>query len=197
MTFIADFFLFFLHAPFLVPFFLLGYFCLNKEIFSRALFIYLFTLILGQYLKSLWQVPLPPHLGEGWAYPSGHMLAAMALYGWLAVEFRNRWINLSILLGLVGIGWSLVFMGYHSSEDVVAGVFFGAMEIIFYGLLCRYLPRPYHPLIGLFLVVPAVALILLNPRIISGLWYALTGLGVCSILIYFDKWKEITFRKEN
>ena len=48
----------------------LGYLVNSKLRFSRCIFVFLFSMILACYLKSIWQVPLNPALGKaGWAFP--------------------------------------------------------------------------------------------------------------------------------
>lgn len=187
MSYLAQFFLFFTNIPFFAIFIPFGYFCLDKKIFTRGLFILFFTMILSQYLKSIWQIPLAPHLGEGWAYPSGHMQTAVAFYGWLAYEFRNRWVTLCVLGGLIGIGWALVYKGYHSVDDVLAGVLFGAATVGVYACLCRLVPLRFQSKMGLFLTLLSLALALLTPKITVAMWLALAGLGGLSVALYFDK----------
>lgn len=191
MPLLAQFFLTFTEALFLVPIILLGYFFWDKKIFTRALFLLLFSMILNRYLKSIWQVPLLPHLGDGWAYPSGHMQAAVSFYGWLALEFRNRWITLSITIGLAIIAWALVFQGYHTPEDILGALLFGGASILLYALLCRIIPVRFHVLLGLILVIPGLVLISLMPKEFPYLWAVIAGLGGFSVLAFFDKIERI------
>ncbi len=162
--------LFTLHAPFLVPFLLIGYFSRYRPIFTRCIFILLFTLILNPYLKSLWQVPLMPHLGEGYAFPSGHMQVAVVLWGWLAFEFRRMELSILAFLLIIGTGYSLIHFNYHNSFDIIGGLMFGVLTLmIYYGLnvLFKHKNAGY---IGCVLFVLSIIIMMISSAITMGMW---------------------------
>ena len=87
----------------------------------------------------------------GYSYPSGHALASVCLYGFLAVvvlwprsrslAYRAAALALAVALPL-GIGLSRVYVGVHYPSDVLAGWLGGAIWL-FCGLyLLRRLASP-------------------------------------------------------
>jgi hypothetical protein len=85
-------------------------------------------------LKEIVQRPRPSGArlvaGTGFAYPSGHVLAAAATWGFVPViaglylKRRWRWWALSALTGtLIGaIAWTRVWLGVHWTSDVIGGL---------------------------------------------------------------------------
>ncbi|QIM22134.1 phosphatase PAP2 family protein [Phycicoccus sp. HDW14] len=67
------------------------------------------------------------------AFPSGHTLGTTVFLGLLAgvviVRFRQRWVRVlavgAWLIGSVGVGASRVYLGYHWTTDVLAGLAMG------------------------------------------------------------------------
>lgn len=75
---------------------------------------------------DLFESLAPAH---GFAFPSGHALLSVCLYGYLAVVVvldgprqRWRWIGAAALALLaLSIGWSRLYLGVHWLSDVAAG----------------------------------------------------------------------------
>lgn len=132
MTQVSTFLLLFTQEQVIVPIFLLGYFFYDRKVFFQALVLSLGSIALVAFLKHLFKVPLMPHLGEGWAFPSGHMFVACAFWGFLGFELRNKFIRMAIALLLIGIGFSLVYSNFHTPMDVIAAVLFAFIMILFY-----------------------------------------------------------------
>lgn len=145
---------------------LLGYHCLNVKVFRRALIIVAFTLILARYMKSLWQVPLPPGLGkQGWAFPSGHMFNAVMLWGWMMICYRRPLFWVCGVIYLIGVGVGLVHYGYHYPMDVWGSVGFGLLALIFFKYYFHYkYIRDSEALGSLIMTAVGVVLIALIPR---------------------------------
>jgi undecaprenyl-diphosphatase len=162
--------LFTLHAPFLVPFLLIGYFSKKRMIFTRCIFILLFTLILNPYLKSIWKVPLMSHLGEGYAFPSGHMQVAIALWGWLAFEVRKLWLSILIILLLMGVGFSLVHFNYHNYSDVVGSAIFGILTLMVFYVLYDVFKDKNNGYIGVALIMLSIPILVLMTAISLSMW---------------------------
>lgn len=133
MNLLTVFFLSFSHTIVIVPLIVLGCVLISRRIFCHALCLLVLSILLNIVLKHTFQIPLSPTLGkEGFAFPSGHMQAATVLYGWLALNIQNVWFRLSVVIILLGIGFSLVNAGYHNYYDVFGGVFFGSLLIACY-----------------------------------------------------------------
>lgn len=134
LDFIAKAGLAFSHTPMLAGVLFLGLVSKKREIFIKTAYLLLFTMIYNLYLKSIWQVPLPPPL-EGWAFPSGHMHSAFVFWGWLAVEFKKTWFYEFVFFILTLVGYGLIQQGYHYPSDVLASVGFGLLSITLYSII--------------------------------------------------------------
>jgi membrane-associated phospholipid phosphatase len=133
---VARFFLGFSHLYLIIPMLVLGLIFLNKNLFYHALCIMLFSLVINIALKVTFQVPLAPFLNKaGFAFPSGHMQLATIVYGWFALKIPSTRLRVLIGLILVGVGFGLVYFGYHTVVDVLGGVFFASLLITFYAFM--------------------------------------------------------------
>jgi undecaprenyl-diphosphatase len=82
---------------------------------------------------------------EGFAFPSGHAMAAAAFYffvaylSWRLLQGWQRGVYTAALLVLVLlIGWSRLYLGVHYLTDVVAGILAGILwtgTVVISGLL--------------------------------------------------------------
>jgi len=133
--------LFTTQEPFIVPLLVIGYLAFRREVFARATLILLLSLSINPFLKSLFEVPLPESLGkEGWALPSGHMQSAVVLWGWFALEAKNRYFFAILPLLWIGIGGGLIYFDYHSLADVTAAVLSGSTLLAVFYYLNKYAP---------------------------------------------------------
>ncbi len=89
-------------------------------------------LLSGTYtnvLKDLWQLPRPDIEGitlpGGYAFPSGHTLTSVTLWGYLAARLSSQTIRLWMILAVAAVGASRVILGYHYPRDVTGGVALG------------------------------------------------------------------------
>lgn len=132
---LCNFLLFFSKEIAIISTFFLGYFFYNRKVFFQALVLTLFGLIVAAFLKSFFKIPLLPHLGEGWSFPSGHMFTAVTFWGYLALELRGKVISILIACLLIGIGCALVYCNYHVFVDVLAAAFFSFILVTLYRIL--------------------------------------------------------------
>ncbi|MDF1684075.1 MAG: phosphatase PAP2 family protein [Legionellaceae bacterium] len=133
---IARFFLGFSHVGFILPMLALGFIFLDKPYFYHAYCIMFFSIIMNVALKSTFQVPLNPTIHHaGFAFPSGHMQLATIVYGWLAFNNANKHLRACICIILMGVGFGLVHFNYHTIIDVLGGVFFASLIILFYAFI--------------------------------------------------------------
>lgn len=183
--YIAQFFLTFSSFSALVALFLMGFIALNRKIWGQGFFLLLFTMILNTLLKYFFHVPLMPHLGKGFAFPSGHMHAAMAFYGWLFIHYRHPALRSLLLTVLTGIGFSLIYFRYHSLIDVIGAVAFGSLSLfIYYPCTQLSVLRKNPPLLGLMLcslAVPILVFLAQKYFIPPHVWQAFSALLLFSI----------------
>jgi len=125
---------------------LVGFLNRNEAIFGRTLFLLLFTMVYNVFLKSIWQVPLPPPL-EGWAFPSGHMHSAVVFWGALAIEFRRFEFSALVVFTLCLTGYGLIYHGYHYPIDILGAVGFGSFSLFLYNIFKQqpyFKEKPYR-----------------------------------------------------
>ncbi|WP_032112878.1 phosphatase PAP2 family protein [Candidatus Paracaedibacter symbiosus] len=191
---LCGFFLLFSKEIVLIPIFLIGYFFYNRNVFFQALVLLLFSLVAAAFLKSLFKIPLLPHLGEGWAFPSGHMFTATVFWGFLALKLRNKFITALVIILLAGIGYSLMHFHYHNLIDIVGAVGFAILLIIFYRILLDQTSLGQHTAaLSLSMLTLSVLLIYLTPPF-KPIFYiplgTLTGLTLGSFLAEFHPFKK-------
>lgn len=142
---LAYFFLFFSNVYMVVPLLILGFIWGPREVFRQAIHLLFFSMIVNVFLKSLFQVPLPPVLGKGFAFPSGHMQSSATLYGFLFCQVvcymsgsvRKVQLGAGLTTLLLGIGWGLVHFDYHNWVDVSAACGVSAFLILFQHMALR------------------------------------------------------------
>lgn len=120
----------------IIPIVLLGYIFLERKIFYHAICLITLSALFNVALKVTFKIPLTPLLYQkGFAFPSGHMQYAFALYMWLAMHTTKIVIRALITTILIGIGLGLMYFGYHNIIDVLGAILFGTIVVISYRLL--------------------------------------------------------------
>jgi membrane-associated phospholipid phosphatase len=92
---------------------------------------------LNDLLKTIYHRARPTEFGSGaqaFSFPSGHAMAAGAVYGLLAViawrelRGRSRWLAVGVCVGLaVAIALTRPYLGVHYPTDVAAGLLAGGV----------------------------------------------------------------------
>lgn len=184
--YIAKFFLAFSHIEVIGVLFFIGFIAFDRKTWGQALFLLLFTMILNALLKYFFHVPLLPHLGKGFAFPSGHMQTAMAFYGWLLARYRHPALRSALLAVLAGIGFSLIYFHYHTLIDVLGAMCFGGLSLLIYQPCTRiaiFSKNP--PLLGLTLcglAVPILGFLAQKHFAPSHVWQAFYALSSFSVI---------------
>lgn len=184
---------------FLILLVIVGYFSAYRAIFCRALFILLFTMILNTYLKSIWQIPLAPHLNKvGFAFPSGHMQTVVVFWGWLAIEFASLWFWALISLLWMSIAWALMHFGYHVFRDIAWAFVIAVLSLVVYYFLCKKFKTKKTGIIGLILIILSIPLLFLIPSVPpSSIGIAFGGLlGFTIGCLYSDDIYKASLKKQ-
>lgn len=131
---------------------ILGYIWIDAVIFSHVTYLLLTSLLLNSALKMTFQVPLNPAIGKGFAFPSGHMQSSIVFYGWIFTQMRlflyKEWALFFILMG--GIGYSLIYFGYHDLRDVLGACVVGSLLLCFYTYLAQTKLSTFYTVLFLF-----------------------------------------------
>jgi membrane-associated phospholipid phosphatase len=106
-----------------------------------ALISYLFTGLIAQILKHLFEMPRPKHifasidlnfvegvtLYSNFSFPSGHTTSAFSLFLLLTFLFPNKWLSVLFLIAAVFVGFSRVYLMQHFYLDIYVGSIIGVV----------------------------------------------------------------------
>lgn len=112
---------------------LVCYWCINKRLATRLLFMSVAGNAINSFLKMIFQVPRPwikdsnfqivesaRHAASGYSFPSGHTQNATGFFGTLAIiHKKTRWLS---ILCIVLIGFSRLYLGVHTLQDVLTSI---------------------------------------------------------------------------
>ena len=185
LTFLGDLEFFLICMP-------LIYWCVDRRIGARLLVLFLISAYLNTIAKVMACQPRPfqydtrvkalVHAGGG-GLPSGHTQSAVVVWGYLASQFRRRWLWVIAGFLMIAIPLSRLYLGVHFPTDLLGGYILGAV------LLVLYLRFAIHVEAWLVqkgvvwqmaaaVLLPGV-LILLNPK------EAIYALNACGVLLGF------------
>ena len=133
MSYLAKFFLLFSHYEILLPLILYGL-TFHRKYFLTPTLLLLFTMALTPILKSIFAIPYSPELvaklgKNGFSFPSGHMQSATVFYGWFLFKNSNKFLCIILTLIVTGVGFGLIYEGYHNIYDVFGAMFFAMITI--------------------------------------------------------------------
>jgi len=105
---------------------------------------YLFTGLVAQILKHIFEMPRPKHvfseltlnfvdgvtLYSNFSFPSGHTTSAFSLFLILSFLISKSWLNIFFLIIAVMVGFSRVYLMQHFYIDVYFGSIIGVVFTI-------------------------------------------------------------------
>lgn len=182
---LARFCLKFGHITFIFPIVLVCIIFGRREIYAKATCFLLWVMIFNTLLKHVFKVPLFPHLGTGYAFPSGHMHAAAAFYGYILYKTDSKLLKIGLFTLLGCFGFSLIHCHFHDLMDVMGAVGFAVSEFVIYHVIST---KFGDKVVGVLAVLSAVAtMIALNIiyKIEFHVWlafYGLVGMEIASLV---------------
>jgi membrane-associated phospholipid phosphatase len=196
LTFLGD-------DEFFIIFFGILLWCVNKSLGFWTTVMLLTSGLYGGVIKDLTFLERPDLAGVihpvSAAFPSGHTLAAVTVWGYLAVRIKKTWFWIWAILITAGIGFSRLILGYHFLGDVLGGVALGLpFLLLFFWLSVQSLERGgantcTWPLLLVFSVAGPVVLTAVLPGVNSPkILGCLAGASVGYILEK-EKVRSITF----
>lgn len=114
------------------------YWCVDASLGLQIATLLISSSSLNELLKLAFHLPRPiwvdAHVRAltvetSYGLPSGHAQTAMAVWGGLVTQMRQRWIWGIALLAVILISLSRLYLGMHFLGDVVAGWVFGGLLV--------------------------------------------------------------------
>jgi undecaprenyl-diphosphatase len=192
--------------------------CVNKRMGYFIIYSLLMGVTVNQFLKGFFQVPRPwvrdPAFkivesarasATGYSFPSGHTQNSTVLFGSIARSVKSRLWSILMILLIFLVGFSRMYLGVHTPEDVVTSWIIGtALVFLLYPLLRKAEEnKTVAVLLNTFFVLAAVLLVIYSevtpPGVgdaaqfsAEGKTNAYTALGVIAafpLVWYLDRYK--------
>ena len=117
------------------------YWCIDRRTGARLLVLFLISAYVNSIAKVIAGQPRPfqydtrvralVHAGGG-GLPSGHTQGAVVVWGYLASQFRRRWLWIMAGFLMIAIPLSRLYLGVHFPTDLLGGYVLGAVLLILY-----------------------------------------------------------------
>ena len=163
----------------IIPIVIFGMIFHKREPYAKAICVFCVIIIFNTFLKSVFKVPLLPHLGEGYSFPSGHMHAAAIFYGYLLCKFDDWKIKIFLASLIGGIGFSIIRCKYHTPFDVTGALAFASAELFVYRHLEKNVSPKFLAIFALAFSIVIMKALFLMQQMQSHVWlgfYILTGM---------------------
>lgn len=107
---------------------------------------FLLSIWLNSVFKMAWRRPRPymvstevdvppPAIEPSYGIPSGHAQGTATLWGAIAVEVKQRWVTVSVIVYTLMMAVSRMVIGTHYPQDVIAGLLIGGLLVGLYAWL--------------------------------------------------------------
>jgi membrane-associated phospholipid phosphatase len=110
--------------------------CVNKKLGFWTTVVLLTSAVYRGVIKDLTYLERPALAGvihpEDTAFPSGHVLTAVAVWGYLAVRIRKTGFWAWAIFVMAGMGLSRMVLGHHFLGDVLGGFALGLPFLLFF-----------------------------------------------------------------
>jgi undecaprenyl-diphosphatase len=149
-----------------------------------------FAMIFNTLLKRFFQIPLFPHLGIGYAFPSGHMHTIAMFFGFILPVAKDKRIKALLSAIILFEIYTLMHSNFHDLADIVGALGCAAIEILcYYQLVSEFgekKGRKYALVIAITLSLFSVVLLpLINYTMPDYVWSALYSLlGIATALFF-------------
>lgn len=111
------------------------YWTANKALGIKVAVVLMLSAIYTFILKDITRLPRPSigvHSLTDYAFPSGHTLTAVTVWGYLAYQLRNRFTTLAVMFIILMIGFSRLYLAYHFPGDIFGGLIFGGLFLLLF-----------------------------------------------------------------
>ncbi len=130
ITFLGD-------DEFFMIFFSVLIWCVNKSLGFWTAFILLSSATYSNLIKDITLLERPPlegvtHPEGSYAFPSGHTLTAVTVWGYMAVRLKSRGFWIWTIAVITLVAFSRMVLGYHYLADILGGFAFGIPFLLFF-----------------------------------------------------------------
>lgn len=188
---LANFSLKFGHVTVIFPLVIVLMIFDRRDIYAKATCFLLWVMIFNTLLKYLFKVPLFPHLGRGYAFPSGHMHAASAFYGYILYKTDKRGLKIGLSVLLYCLGFSLIHCHFHDLKDVLGAVGFSIGEFYVYHVLSKNFGDKVIGIISILSAVVFMVALSVIHRIEFHVWLAFYGMIGTETALYIFPEKKL------
>lgn len=164
---------------FVIPVIILGSIWVDREVFFHASCMMLVNIIINFALKIIFHIPLASLLmQDGFSFPSGHMQASSAFYGWLIYARGRSIIGVLSSILLTAIACGLSYSDYHDYWDILSAGLFAAISIMWY---VQLLAHPYYSASMTIFAISTILLVFIKlgygiiPHFVWLAYYSLWG----------------------
>ena len=123
---------------------LIFFWCVDKRRGYYLMSVGFMGIIANQFMKLWFRIPRPWVLDEnftileqareaaaGYSFPSGHTTSAVGTFGAIAVSSGKKAVSAACLVLAVLVGFSRMYVGVHTPQDVLAGALTSLILILF------------------------------------------------------------------
>jgi membrane-associated phospholipid phosphatase len=169
LTYLFSLFTFLGEETFAITVICFLYWCLDKKLARKICIAYFASGLLIQSLKLTFCIPRPWILdptfqpsqlmldsATGYSFPSGHTQSSTALFGSLAFASKKAWQRILFVFLIVGVGFSRMFLGYHTPKDVLTSMIISFLIVLFLNKkvdVSSYVPKTVAITLAIFSVI--------------------------------------------
>jgi hypothetical protein len=124
---------------FLIP---VIYWLYSRRIGVEIASVLLLTYSLNTVMKESIRIERPPRetwvggvQAQGYSFPSGHAQGSAALWTYLIVELKRKWVVILGVVLVMLISYSRIFLGVHSWPDILGGILLGFFLVLVFHFL--------------------------------------------------------------
>ncbi len=156
-----------------LPFLILAlivFWCVDKDRGYYVMSVGLLGTLTSQFMKILCRIPRPwvrdPNFtiveqareaAGGYSFPSGHTQSAVGTFGSIAASAKHRLVQSVCIAAFILVGFSRMYLGVHTPEDVlvgalISGVLIFALRPLIVGKHKRFAPLTFLVMLVLSIV---------------------------------------------
>jgi undecaprenyl-diphosphatase len=147
----------------------------RKSVVTSVCFLF-FATVFNTMLKHVFKVPLMPHLGPGYAFPSGHMHAVAVFWGSLMHDFDAVWFRVLAAAFILIEGAGLLICRFHHFRDVAGAAALAAIEVPLFHAIAQRVRIEFIAIGAIVACAAFTGVLHCTHRVETHVWIAFGGL---------------------